>query len=307
MPFERQTLRRDELVDGRAKEQGRIRRQASRIALQHRAEPIRPASLPRPRRSMQVDDRIGDLLEQGRRERPTLRNVRQKRFVCKPPHLEQPIDGVALAVEAEAAALARDAVDGEVDLRRGSAIKVEFALERFAATLRRGEVQVAIPHGALEFPRAAVRQEDVCGMRVDPLTRTSSERRIAREIGQHVERSGWRVGRRAPSHEFLRKNGFSKMQVHEQTPTSGASSALSGFHEACRDCTLMPDQQSLGEVRERAASLRSGKIGPFPELDRPLVRCERCRARDAAEPAAVPRATAHRVERLTTQPFDRSG
>ena len=82
--------------------------------------------------------------------------------LVEPPHLEQPLDRLALAIQGQRAALvAGDRQDALVEHRRGAAVEAQLGVQRVLASLQRREVEEAVAHRALHLVGALADQKNL--------------------------------------------------------------------------------------------------------------------------------------------------
>jgi len=120
-------------------------------------------------RRMEGMDAIGQVYEHLWIETAFARDRIEQGIIGESPHLEQPIDGLAVAANVKSSRCPDDGVNGQVKIRRRSPIEPEFRFERRAATRRRRKIKIGIADGSFQFPRSVAGKKDARRMRVDAL------------------------------------------------------------------------------------------------------------------------------------------
>ncbi len=157
------------------------------------------------RRLVQGETGIGQLNHPVGGERAPVGQAVEGQGFVETPHDHRPFDGRARArrvehIEMQAAlrgAAQRD--DAEINLRRGAPVEDDLRLAGRPARRDLGEIDEAVPDGALEFVNQVPGQKDIgdMGLNMDHLTRPKP---MGRRIGQHGDGVGLLVRRPGSRH-----------------------------------------------------------------------------------------------------------
>ena len=143
-------VRREARADSGVKDPATLLDKADRVAVGDPGDPGASSVIASDSRvGMQMRDRQGEVAHQ-RQVQPIGRSQPiEQRALIESPHLDEPVDGRALAVERErAVSLARNGTNTHVQPWCGPAIEAHLRFARHASQCHRGEIDVVEAHGS---------------------------------------------------------------------------------------------------------------------------------------------------------------
>lgn len=173
-------------------------RSSPRLPASDSREARRPLGcLHRRQRLVEVPDAIGQVLHQRHRQPAIARHPIEQQVLIEAPHRDDPVDGLAVAVETEPAVVsARDLVEGQIDVGRGPAIDGELGAAGALAQCQGREIEIGEPDRALELEGPLARKEHRRTMGIDALDRRAWRQAIACRVGEKIDGGLLRLGHR---------------------------------------------------------------------------------------------------------------
>lgn len=139
-------------------------------------------------RRMKAGDGRGGLAQVVGRQPASVSHLLKQGAVGKPAHLDDPVDGLAIAADPQGArGVAHDGKNSLVEVRRQRTIDGEFRFASRPPLFQRGHIAEGVTEASLELVDRFGSQEDVGHVRVDPFQWSIvTGRRTALECGHNV-------------------------------------------------------------------------------------------------------------------------